>query len=107
MYNLLVVDLDNEIALFSYFVNGITGKVNGFYLYNITDNYINNDLKLFSYNLPLMVVTCMRDEEELVVRERCYEKVLVPNNTKRVVLDEQVTYLTYESKRFAPAYKLD
>lgn len=46
MYNLLVVDLDNVIALFSNFVNDVTGKVNGFYLYNITDNNINNVLKL-------------------------------------------------------------
>ena len=106
-YNLLVVDLDNKIALFSYFVNDITGKVNGFYMYNITDNYVNNVLKLFSFNLPILIVTCKRDGEELIIRERCYEKVLVPNITKRFELDELVTYLTNGNKRFAPIYKLD
>lgn len=35
-----------------------------------------------------MVVTCKRDDEELVVRERCYEKALVRNITKRFMLDE-------------------
>ena len=106
-YNILVVDLDNEIALFSYFINDVTGKVNGFYLYNITDNYINNILKLFSFNLPLLVVICKRNGEELIITERCYEKVLVPNITKRFELDELVTYLTNGNKRFAPIYKLD
>ena len=106
-YNLLIVDLNNEIALFSYFINDVTGKANGFYLYNITDNYINNILKLFSFNLPLLVVICKRNGEELIITERCYEKVLVPNITKRFELDELVTYLTNGNKRFAPIYKLD
>ena len=106
-YNLLIIDTDNEIALFSYFINEITGKVNGFYLYNITENYINNILKLFSYNLPLLVVTCKRNGEELIIRKHCYEKVLVPNITKRFVLSELVTYLTNGNKRFAPIYKLE
>ena len=68
-YNLLVVDLDNEIALFSYFVKAVTGKVNGIYLYNITNNYVNNILKLFSFNLLLLVVTYKRDNEKLIIRE--------------------------------------
>ncbi|KAK8896228.1 hypothetical protein M9Y10_014123 [Tritrichomonas musculus] len=89
------------------FINDVTGKVNGFYLYNITDNYINNILKLFSFNLPLLVVICKRNGEELIITERCYEKVLVPNITKRFELDELVTYLTNGNKRFAPIYKLD
>ncbi|KAK8838418.1 hypothetical protein M9Y10_033047 [Tritrichomonas musculus] len=106
-YNLLVVDLNNKIALFSYFINNVTSKVNGFYLYNITDNYINNVLKLFSFNIPVLVVICERDNEELTIRAHCYDKVLVPNITKRFVLDELVTYLVNGSKRFTPLYKLD
>ena len=106
-YNLLVIDLDNYIALFSYFVNVITGKVNGFYIYNITDNYINNVLKLFSYNLPLLILVCRRNGEELIIKGQCYEKVLVPNITKKFVLSELATYLTNGNKRFAPVYKLD
>ena len=51
-----------------------------------------------------MVVTCKRDGEELIIREHCYEKVLVPNITKRFELDELVTYLTNGNKRFTPLY---
>ena len=64
-------------------------------------------LKLYSYNLPIFVVTCKRDGEELIIREHCYEKVLVPNITKLFDLDELVTYLANGNIRFAPLYKLD
>lgn len=88
----MVVDLDSKIELFSYFINIVTGKVNGFYLHNITDNYIKKILILFSFNLPIQVITCKRNGEELTIKENCYEKVLVPNITKRFDLDELFIY---------------
>lgn len=77
--------------LFSHFINDVTGKVNGIYLNNITDYYLYNILKLFCYNLPILVVTCKRDGKELKIREYCYEKILEPNITKQFESNELVT----------------
>ena len=54
----------------------------------------------FSYNIPILIVTCKRDSDDLIIRENCYEKVLVPNITQWFELDELVTYLTNRNKRF-------
>ena len=51
-----------------------------------------------------MIVSCKREGKELEIRERCYEKVLVPKITKQFILDDLVTQLTDVSNHFAPAY---
>ena len=37
-YNLLVIVFDNEVSMFSNFINCVTCKANSFYLYNIKEN---------------------------------------------------------------------
>ena len=45
-----------------------------------------------------MVVKSMRDGEELVQREPCYESVLILNAAKRFLMDELVIYLVKGSQ---------
>ena len=46
--NLCLVDVDNNKALFSYAINSLTGKVNGFYLSNTNSNKLSNLLKQYT-----------------------------------------------------------
>ena len=45
--------------------------------------------------------------EEMIISECCYENFLIPNVTKRFVIDELIRCLTNGFKHFAPSYKID
>jgi hypothetical protein len=55
-YNTIIVDLDNNLAFVCLYVNRETGKSNGFYLEDISENTLSNIAKLYTFDLPVVVL---------------------------------------------------
>lgn len=100
-YNLCIVDLDNNIAFLCYSVNSITGKANGFYIKNLSTNKLSNIIKLYSFNVPIVVLSYKRNIDNLLLQHRTFEKELI-NGTNKFAIDNLITYLTNGSKYFTP-----
>ena len=102
LYNMLVIDMDNNTALYSYYCNKTTNKITGFYI--DTNKYdVNKILQLHSFNLPIVVLRYNRDGENLVIQQQCYEKVLQPNTSKQFT---QLTTWLVGSKQTYSKYKV-
>ena len=106
-YNLLLLDLDNNLAMFSYSINKCTNKVNGFYVKDISTNKISNIIKLYSFIVPIVVLSLRRRFNELEIQQTTLEKELTNTVDKRFVLDNLVTYITTGSKYFFPRKSID
>ena len=104
-YNLMVVDEDKKIALFSYYFNKITSKVSGFYIHDTNNNNLEKILKIFSFNLPLCVLRFKREDENIIITQNCFEKILQPNNND--LFKELTTWLVSSSQKFAPRFSID
>lgn len=105
-YNLCVVDLDYNLALFSYSINKLTNNINGFYIKNVNTNKLSNILKLYSFNYPIILVSFKRTIEEgndnLLIKQRIYTKELINTINKSFVLNELITYISNGNTYFTP-----
>ena len=88
--------------MFSYSINKYTNKVNGFYVKNISTNKISNVIKLYSFNVPIVVLSLRRSFNELELQQTTLEKELINTVDKRFVQDNLVTYITTGAKYFFP-----
>ena len=132
-YNMLVYDTDNSIALLSYYINKDTSKIAGFYIPNATEDKIQQIAKLYTFNLPVVVLQYKTiDNDTLDAKDHCeeifdfhnsrifdsrnsvvihiqqttYQKVLLPSYSKQSKITELITYLTAGSKEFKPKYSI-
>jgi hypothetical protein len=99
-YNLLLVDTDNKLALFVYYHNKETGKVNGTYIKEITTNCISNYLKMYSFNVPLAIVLLKREGSNLLFQQDNYIKVLDIVKHKAHANEEPTTFVAKGSEYF-------
>ncbi|KAK8886408.1 hypothetical protein M9Y10_041871 [Tritrichomonas musculus] len=106
-YNLLILDLDNNLGLYSYSINKCTKKINGFFIKDISTNKISNLIKLYSFNTPIIVLSIRRSFNNLLIQQTTLEKKLTNNVDKRFVMEELETYLTTGSKYFFPKKSLN
>ncbi|KAK8837707.1 hypothetical protein M9Y10_036247 [Tritrichomonas musculus] len=106
-YNLLILDLDNNLGLYSYSINKCTKKINGFFIKDISTNKISNLIKLYSFNTPIIVLSIRRSFDNLLIQQTTLEKKLINNVDKRFVMEELETYLTTGSKYFFPKKSLN
>jgi hypothetical protein len=76
-YNLMLVDLTNKLALTCLYLNRETGKTNGFYQQkDISENTLSNIAKLYTFDLPIVVLLVETVGNSLEVQQDTYTKVL-------------------------------
>lgn len=106
MYNLIILHLDNNHDLFSYSINKCTKKINGFYIKDISANKISNLLKLYWFNVPIVVLSIKRSFNNILIQQHILEKELIKAVDKPYILEELITYLTTGIKYFFPKKNL-
>ena len=100
-YNMLILNLDNNLGLFYYSINKCTQKINGsIFIKDISTNKISNLIKLYSFNIPIIVLSIRRSFDNLLIQQTTLEKKLTNNVDKRFVMEELETYLATGSKYF-------
>jgi hypothetical protein len=77
--NLLLVDLDNKVLMVNYNINKETNKQNSFFYDKVDDNIISNIAKLYTFNVPLIVVLLESKENKISVQQDTYIKIFDKN----------------------------
>jgi hypothetical protein len=74
--NIVIVGIEQKCALITFFLNKETGKTNGFYVKSVTNNKLSNILKLYTFNIPIIVVLLKRDGDNINIQQDTYTKML-------------------------------
>lgn len=106
-YNILILNLDNNLSLFSYSINKCSKKNNRLYIKDISTNKISNLIKIYSFNTPPMILSIRRCFDNLLIQQATLGKELTNNLDKRFVMEKIETYLTTGSKYFFPKKSLN
>jgi hypothetical protein len=73
--NLLLVDLDNKTLMVNYNINKETTKQNSFFYDKVDENILSNIAKLYTFNVPLIVVLIQRKENKISIQQDTYIKL--------------------------------
>lgn len=89
LYNVCILDVDNNLAFVSLYQNSLTGKTNGFYVKEANSIKLSNALRYYTHNKPIILILLHVDKNNGIVsiQQDTYIKVN-PNG------EELVTYLT-------------
>jgi hypothetical protein len=74
--NICLVDLDKKFGLLSLYINKLTGKTNSFYIKDVSSNKLSNFLKLYTFNVPIVVVLLKKDKETILLQQDTYIKTI-------------------------------
>ena len=89
LYNVCILDVDNNLAFVSLYQNSLTGKTNGFYVKEANSIKLSNVLRYYTHNKPIILILLHVDKNNglVSIQQDTYIKVN-PNG------EELVTYLT-------------
>lgn len=101
LYNICIIDVDQDLAFISLYHNKLTGKVNGFYLEKIYVTKLSNALRWYYSNKPIIVILMHLDSanDEVNIQQDCYIRV---SNTA----DELFTYICKGSEKLKAVQKI-
>ena len=75
-YNLCLVDVETNVVLIAWWCNTLTGKIQGYYIEDATEDYITNLVKLYTTSLPTIVLLCktqlLHNKPVLVIQQDTY-----------------------------------
>lgn len=77
LYNICIVDLENDLAFISLYQNKLTSKINGYYLYNINSTKLSNALRWYCSNKPIIVILMQFDNinDEINIQQDTYLRI--------------------------------
>ncbi|KAK8836650.1 hypothetical protein M9Y10_037586 [Tritrichomonas musculus] len=101
LYNICIIDVDQDLAFISLYHNKLTGKVNGFYLEKINVTKLSNALRWYCSNKPIIVILMHLDSanDEVNIQQDCY--IRVSNTT-----DKLFTYICKGSEKLKAVQKI-
>jgi hypothetical protein len=112
-YNTIIVDLDNKLALASLYINRETGKTNGFYIDDISENTLSNIAKVYTFDLPVVILLlslCVSTSQAEVenkyweVQQDTYIKTLDTTSILKSKLTKMETLCTNGRANFQQSY---
>jgi hypothetical protein len=87
------------LAFLTLYLNKEIGKTNGFFVKDITSNKLSNILKLYTFNIPIVVVLLERDNDSIRIQQDTYVKLLDTTIAKQQYT-ELSTFIARGSKYF-------
>jgi hypothetical protein len=107
-YNLCLVDIEKKLAFVCLYLNKETGKTNGFYVRDCSNNMLSNILKLYTINVPLVVLLLNIDRSSssssstnfIEIQKDVYVKDIATDRQYRHNYPELITFTTNGSKYF-------
>jgi hypothetical protein len=117
-FNLVIVDVVKKLSFVCLYLNKETGKTNGFYIKDTTNNILSNISKLYTFDLPIIILlvsipsspstkankTIKKDIKEDIIKEE--NNIEIQQDTYLKVLDkeERKTYCNNGEEYFKQHY---